>query len=132
VLGKLKFEVDALTCQPFESHDVVDLGFFLVCPFNLTRLTTPVPRNADVNDFHRFPVMRSRTSASRPSPSSDTARARNRVGGHQDARPPLTTPLRPQSRTGCTTMLGRHPPATPLALAIAWGVYHDTRLPPTP
>jgi hypothetical protein len=27
--------VDALTCQPFElnmSHDVVDLGFFFVCP----------------------------------------------------------------------------------------------------
>jgi hypothetical protein len=37
--------------------------------------------------------------------------ARNRVGVYDDAR---------------------SPPSAPLALAIARGVYHDTRLPPTP
>jgi hypothetical protein len=70
---------------------------------------------------------------------------------YHDVRLPLTTPSRSQLRGGCTTTLGPPPTSTtprarnrvggvprrstathhPLALAIAWGVYHDTRPLPT-
>jgi hypothetical protein len=59
-------------------------------------------------------------------------RARNRVGG-VSRRSAAThhPPSLLQLRGGCTMTLGHHPPP-PLALTIAWGVYHDVRPPPPP
>jgi hypothetical protein len=60
-----------------------------------------------------------------------TPRARSHVGGVPRRSAATYHPSCSQLRGGCTTMLRHCPPATPLVLAIAWGVYHDTRPLPT-
>jgi hypothetical protein len=65
-----------------------------------------------------------RRSATTHLRTSYTPLARNRVGGAPRLSAATHHPSRSQSRGGCAAMFGHYPP---LALAVAWGVYHDVR-----